>query len=232
MSLKCVIIDDEPFARQLLAGYCSRVPKLDLAGSFSDGLEALPALQPGKVDLLFLDIQMPAISGLDLLASLTDIPLLIFTTAHAGYAVQGFEWDAVDYLLKPFHFPRFLKAVNKATGRIAPTSGAAEAASLVVKEGRDLIRLSLPGIIFIKGQKDYVQFHTQERRILSLMNLRDLERRLEPEGFLRVHQSYIVNMAHFSSYTADGLLAGRVTVPVSQSYRQRVKAYLQRLGAW
>lgn len=233
MTIKCMIVDDEPFARKLLEDYCGRLPDLEVKGCFASGIEAMAALQQTLPDLLFLDIQMPGLNGLDLLQTLPDKPHLIFTTAYSEYAVEGFELDAVDYLLKPFDFPRFLKAINKfKTRQQTQTAPAlAEVSSpLFVKEGRELVRLEIENILFIKGQKDYVQFHMLDgQRTLSLMNLKDLEQQLADYRFLRIHQSYIINTAHLKRCALESVQVGKQTLPVSQSYRLQLKAYLKDL---
>jgi DNA-binding LytR/AlgR family response regulator len=225
----CMIIDDEPFARKLLQDYCGRLPNLEVVGTYSSGMEALAGLQHQTVDLVFLDIRMPGLSGLELVQSLPQVPKIIFTTAFSEYAVKGFELDAVDYLLKPFDFPRFLKAVNKATARLQETSPPPADEHLFVKEGRHMVKLLLSDIRYIQGQKDYVMFHTTERRVMSLMNLKDLATRLAGHQFLRVHQSYIVNTTHLRRCSTEEVEIGDEILPVSQSYRYILKAYLAKI---
>jgi DNA-binding LytR/AlgR family response regulator len=233
MMLNCIIVDDEPFARKLLQGYCNRLPDLNVTGNYASGIEAMSALQEKPPDLLFLDIQMPGLNGLDLLRTLPSAPYIIFTTAYSEYAVQGFEWDAVDYLLKPFDFPRFLKAINRVRNRQLPAISQEKSGAdtyLFVKEGRDLVKLKIDDILFIKGQKDYVQFHClSNHRTLSLMNLKDLEQKLTAYQFLRIHQSYIINTTHMTRCSLETVQIGEQTLPVSQSYRLQLKAYLKDL---
>lgn len=235
MKLKAIIIDDEPLARKLLADFCEKVPFLECTGSFSNGLEALDYLKHQNPDLVFLDIQMPDITGLELLQILRERPQIIFTTAYAEYAVEGFEQDATDYLLKPFDFPRFLKAVTKALerkpGTIDPKATNSDQSDfLFVKDGRDLVKVRLEEVYFIKGQKDYVQFHTVNGKLMSLMNLRDLENDLPDRQFLRIHQSYIINTEHIASVSNDRVLVAGEYIPVSQTYRPAFKAYLSKFG--
>jgi len=229
--MHCMIIDDEPFARKLLQDYCGRLPNLEVVGAYSCGMEALADLQQRSVDLVFLDIRMPGLSGLELVQSLPHVPKLIFTTAFSEYAVKGFELDAVDYLLKPFDFPRFLKAVNKATARLQESPPPAPDEHLFVKEGRHMVKLPLANIRYIQGQKDYVMFHTTERRVMSLMNLKDLATQLAQHQFIRVHQSYIVNTAHLHRCSAEEVEIDHEVIPVSQSYRHTLKAYLAKISS-
>ena len=229
--LKCIIIDDEPLARKLLSDYCSRVPFLDLVTNFSNGLEALTFLRNNSVDFVFVDIKMPDISGLDLVTVLGNSTKVIFTTAFAEHAIDGFNLDAVDYLLKPFDFSRFLKAVNKVNQ--IRTSSALENSNdsqkyILVKDGRELVKLYFEDIYYIKGQKDYVQFQLNDRKVLSLMNLKDLETELPASDFIRIHQSFIINMRHLISISNDKVKLGDEFIPISQSYRLRFKAFLEK----
>lgn len=231
MKLRCIIIDDEPLARRLLSDYCDRVEYLDLIGDFSSGLSALSFLKEHQVDLVFLDIKMPDISGLDFAKAVLPMPSIIFTTAFAEHAVAAFELDAADYLLKPFDFARFLKAVNKIYHLDRrPSSKENEPAKqfIFIKDGRDLVKVYLKDILYIKGQKDYVQFQLRGSKILSLMNLKDLEKDLPSAQFIRIHQSYIVNLAHLQSVSNDKVKIGQEFIPISQSYRLQLRAFLEK----
>lgn len=235
MKLKAIIIDDEPLARKLLSDFSEKIPFLEILGSFSNGLEALEFLKQHSPDLIFLDIQMPDITGLELLRVMRDQPQVIFTTAYAEYAVEGFELDATDYLLKPFDFPRFLKAVTKAFEKLpgqsqSESKEAEDTDFLFVKDGRELVKVRLSDIRYIKGQKDYVQFHTSNGKLMSLMKMRDLEQDLPSKGFLRIHQSFIVNTSHIEAIANDKVLIADEYLPVSQSYRQSFKAFLSKYG--
>lgn len=232
MSLKCLIIDDEPLARKLLTDYCKRVPFLELLADFSNGLEALTYLRNHKVDLIFLDIKMPDISGLDLSRVMQKKPMIIFTTAFAEYAVDAFELDAIDYLLKPFDFARFLKAVDKASTLTKPQptehiNKAFEKDFMLVKDGRDLVKIELNTVRYIKGQKDYVMFVMPDRKVMTLMNMRDLEQELPVNLFIRIHQSYIVNVQHIESISNDKVSLDEVHLPISQSYKLAFKNFIK-----
>jgi len=235
MKLKAIIIDDEPLARKLLTEFSQKVPFLELGEAFSNGLDALEYLKRESPDLIFLDIQMPDITGLDLLKVLPNRPQVIFTTAYAEHALEGFELDATDYLLKPFDFPRFLKAVTKALERQPQKQLTSEKAGgqsdfLFVKDGRELVKVRLADIQYVKGQKDYVQFHTIHSRLMSLMNMRDLEADLPGDRFIRVHQSFIINTEHIEAIASDKVLIAGQYIPVSQTYRQAFKAFLSKYG--
>ena len=232
MSLNCLIIDDEPLARKLLLEYCSRMPDLVVKGNFSNGLEALQFLHKNSVDFIFLDIKMPGITGLDMINSLRNPPKVIFTTAFAEYAIDGFELDAVDYLLKPFDFPRFLKAVNKMQSSLKtkPSETAQSTSSnfIFVKDGRELIKLQLSEILYIKGQKDYVMFVMKDRKIMSLMNLKDLEEELNRKEYVRIHQSFIINAQHIASISNDKVKVGNEFLPISQSYKLGFRTFIEK----
>jgi DNA-binding LytR/AlgR family response regulator len=227
MKIKSIIVDDEPFARKLLLEYCAKVNLLEVKGDFSNALDAVSFINKHEVDLIFLDIKMPDITGLGMLGTLQNPPRVIFTTAFAEYAMDGFELDAIDYLLKPFDFARFLKAVNKAESHFSKAQPLDYNEDfLFIKEGRNMVRLSLKDIKFIQGQKDYVQFSTSDRKVMSLMNMKDLEKDLSPKGFLRIHQSYLINTNHISSISTEKACIGKDEFPVSQSYKYVVKDYL------
>lgn len=234
MILKSIIIDDEPLARELLQDFARKVSFLEITASFSNGMEALEYLQQKQVDLVFLDIQMPDITGLELLQTLSSRPKIIFTTAYAEYAVEGFNLDAVDYLLKPFDFPRFLKAVNKAMelhlleNQPKIVKQSVEEDFLFVKDGRELVKIYFDEIDYIQGQKDYVRFKTSTKKLLSLMNMKDLERDLPHDRFLRIHQSYIVNTARIESVSNDHVKIAGEFLTVSQSYKQAFRAFLAK----
>lgn len=231
MKLKCIVIDDEPLARKLLHDYCGRVEYLDLVGDFSSGLSAFSFLKDHPVDIIFLDIKMPDISGLDFSKALTQVSNIIFTTAFAEHALAAFELDATDYLLKPFDFARFLKAVNKVYHHHGKSSSEEIDLSkqfIFIKDGRELIKVYLKDILYIKGQKDYVQFQLVGSKILSLMNLKDLEKDLPLGQFIRIHQSYIVNLEHFESVSNDKVKIGNEFIPISQTYRLQLKSFLDK----
>ncbi len=229
--MKCIIIDDEPLARKLLRDYCDRVEYLDLLGDFSSGLAAMSFLKDHPIDLIFLDIKMPDISGLDFAKAMLQTPRIIFTTAFAEHAVAAFELDAADYLLKPFDFARFLKAVNKLyqpDRRAASEEVELSEQFIFIKDGRELVKVYFKHILYIKGQKDYVQFQLENAKILSLMNLKDLENDLPSAQFIRIHQSFIVNLRHLETVSNDKVKIRQEFIPISQSYRLQLKSFLDK----
>jgi two-component system, LytTR family, response regulator len=224
--IRCVVIDDEPYARQLLTEFVTKVPNLKLEGAFSSALAALPALSKKNIDVLFLDIQMPDISGIDFLKTLDKKPMVVFTTAFAEYALEGFELDVADYLLKPFDFSRFLKAVNKLTQRIEPSVPPAtpEMSSgrkdfIFVKDGTKLVKINLAEILFIKGTREYVTIVTPDSKIMSLQAMKALEEEL-PDNFIRVHNSFIVNITAINSIAKNEIEIGDEIIPVGITYKK------------
>ncbi|MEO0552198.1 MAG: LytTR family DNA-binding domain-containing protein [Bacteroidota bacterium] len=231
MNLKCIVIDDEPYARDLLSDYIEKLPFLELCGCYSSGLDALSVVKQEQVDLVFLDIQMPDITGIDFLKALTNPPKVIFTTAHAEYALDGYELNVLDYLLKPFDFNRFVKAVDKAFAAYPAHSLSTEennsADYLFVKDGRNIVRLAFSDILFVKGLKDYVKIKTEQGQIISLLTLKGLEEKLPSNRFIRVHNSYIVSIEKIETIIKNKIKIGNHLIPVSHTYR---KYFLQQIG--
>jgi len=219
--MKCVIVDDEPLAVGILEDYVARVPFLECAGVFSNALEALAFIQQGDVDLLLLDVNMPELTGLQLLRSLSHPPLVILTTAYSEYALAGYDHDVVDYLLKPIEFERFLKAVNKARAQMprGPADHAA-ARTVLLKSGTRLHHVRLADIRCARAAGNYVAFVTPEREILSLMTMADAVALLSGGDFVRVHRSHIVNLRHVELIDEDTVVVDKRRIPVAEAYRE------------
>lgn len=229
--MRCVIVDDEPLAVDILRDYIARVPFLEWAGSFSNGLDALAFLQQGGIDLLLLDINMPELTGLQLLRSLPHPPRVILTTAHAEYALEGYEHDVVDYLLKPIEFERFLRAVNKARSAPAPGHGEHHAERMVLlKSGTRLHHVRLADIRHARAEGNYVAFVTPEREMLSLMTMVEAVAFLAGADFLRVHRSFIVNLRHVELVEEDTVVVGGRRIPVADAYRAALIRALRSRG--
>lgn len=234
MNLKCLIIDDEPLARQLVQSYAEKLPFLEVVSVCKSPLEALNYLQHNKIDLLFLDIQMPELSGIDFLESLTHSPAVILTTAYSDYALKGYELDVVDYLLKPFGFDRFLKAVNKVQNKLSkesPTTNSTAIQStqpntLHIKSEGKTIRINPTDILYIEGLKEYVSYYTKDERIISLASIKHLMDTL-PQDFIRIHKSYIVNSQYVKALNGNTLelLNGHV-LPIGKTFKERVTKVL------
>ena len=231
--LSCLIVDDEELARTLLGNYVKRLPYLNLVGKCSNPIEALQLLQQQSVDLIFLDIQMPEMIGTDFLKSLSHKPMVVFTTAYAEYALEGYELNVIDYLLKPFPFERFLKAVNKASDlaklKAQETSNpilskkvANNKDYILVRSEHKLHRLSHDDILYIQSMREYVAFYTRNGRILSLGSLKKLEVDLPQDLFLRIHKSYIISKAKATVLEGNMVHIGEEKIPIGASYREAV----------
>ena len=223
MPIRCLLVDDEHFALALLEQFVQRVPDLELVASCKSPVRAIEMLQSEPVDLLFLDIQMPVLSGLGLLRHISHKPVTIFTTAYSRHAHEAFELDAADYLLKPFSFERFEHAVQKAREilslRRAP---AGPAGHLTVKADRKWIKIPLDEIQYIEGWKEYVKIFTVQDKIITLERLNNLEKMLPPAYFLRVHKSYIVCRDRVQQLDGDELLIGQARIPVARARKRAV----------
>lgn len=232
-----IIVDDEYLAQKLLQDYVSKVESLQLVATCSNAIEAMNVLKDHQVDIMFLDIQMPDLTGLDLAKSLEHRPAIIFTTAYSEYAVDAFNLSVVDYLLKPFDFPRFIQAINKAIGtEQQKVMGVQKPAADTISESNDFItvkadyklyKINYDDLLFIEGQHEYVTFHTTQRRITALFALKDLEEILPKDKFVRVHKSYIVSFRHIQDLDKSDVTVAGNKVPVGASYRDELLARLQ-----
>jgi DNA-binding LytR/AlgR family response regulator len=227
--IRCIAIDDEPLALGVIRKYASETPLLDLLDTFTDAFQALTFLKTHQTDLLFLDIQMPDISGIQLFQSLKSKPRVIFTTAHPQYAVKGFELEAVDYLMKPIKFDRFLRAVAKVDKLLGAQSEIRKEEFIFVKSGYQSVRINLDEIIFIEGLDDYIKFHLSNPRnplILSLMSMKAILRTLPERQFMRVHRSFIVPVNRITGIRSRMVYLDSVKVPVGDSYAGVVQSWI------
>lgn len=232
MSYTCLIVDDEQPARVLLENYVKKLPQLQLKGACKSAMEGIEVLNREKIDLLFLDIQMPDLTGLDMLKSLRNRPLTIFTTAYQEYALDGYELDVVDYLLKPFTFARFTQAVNKSVELLELRSGERPIQSLsnsqetqdtiIIKAEHKIHKIKLSDIRYIEGLREYVTYHLTEGKIIVLESLKSIEEKFGSAGFLRVHKSFIVNKAYVQMMEGNRLHMGDQKIPVGASYKDFV----------
>jgi two-component system LytT family response regulator len=224
--MNCLVIDDEPKAVEILSDYIEKVPNLGCAGTFRDPLKALNYIQNNPIDLLFLDINMPDLSGIQFLNALEYRPLIIFTTAYSEYALDSYEYDAVDYLLKPIEFDRFLKAVNKAfrrykenkRGRV-PLRG--DSGYIFIKSGSDYHKLDTRNIFFIKGTGNYLTFVTHKKEILTLLTMKEVQEILPPQ-FKRIHKSYIINLDHVELIDKEEVTIKDQRIPIGDHYRDNL----------
>ncbi|MBU2996252.1 LytTR family DNA-binding domain-containing protein [Cellulophaga baltica] len=223
--LKCLVIDDEELARALIKSYINDVDFLELEGDFENPLEALQVLKTKKIDLLFLDIQMPEIKGTEFAKIVGGDTKIIFTTAYSEYALEGYELNVVDYLLKPITFTRFLTAVQKVNVETNALPNDTDE-SITIKSGYDLHKVKYSDINYIKSDSEYVTFYTDGKKIMSLQSLKSLEKTIPSELFIRVHRSYIVNKSKVNSLTGRDLVLNDTKIPISDSYYDKVKAEL------
>lgn len=228
--MKCVIIDDEPLAVELLQDFVQKVDTLELINTFNNAIDAVSFINQNNVDLIFLDIQMPHFSGIDFLNTIEKKPLVIFTTAYSDYAVEGFNLGAVDYLVKPIPFHRFLKAVVRAQQVLQPVAAQAltennntpeiEQDFMFVRAEYENVKLNFADILFIEGLKDYVKIYTTDNKFtLTLISLIKLENLLSSKGFARIHRSYIINIKHVKSIQKNKVLISDKRIPISESYK-------------
>jgi two-component system response regulator LytT len=250
MILNCIAVDDEPLALGLVASFIEQTPFLNLVGRFSNAVEALRAIHSQKVDVLFLDIQMPDLNGIELARVLdnskTNKPRIIFTTAYNQFALEGYRVDALDYLLKPFNYEEFLHAAHKAlaygelleksniTVAGAPITAIAEERIedeyLFLKIEYQLVRIALNDILYIEGLKDYVKvwLKSAEKPLLSLTSLKSLEEKLPSKRFMRVHRSFIVSLDKINSITRNALQIGKVNITVGDQYKEAFSTFLSK----
>ncbi len=241
--IRTIIVDDEPLALDVLETYIEQVPELELVGRCANALEANKILSEEEIDLMFLDIQMPQLTGIDFLKSLVRPPLVVFTTAYPNYAIEGFELDALDYLLKPISMERFLKAVNRAADMLklrqiedSPQSPS-EPASLethddfiFVKADKKLVRVNYDDVLYIEGLKDYVIIRMEKGRVITLQTMKSLEDKLPKQRFQRIHRSYIVNLDKIQALIGNMVEIvekGQVKhLPVGKNYREELLAII------
>jgi len=247
MTLNCIAVDDEPLALGLVCKFIEQTPFLNLVGRYSGAVDALKALHQQKIDLIFLDIQMPDLNGIELARVLgkgADVPRVVFTTAYNQFALEGYKVDALDYLLKPFNYEEFLRAAQKAlnyhelvnrpnTAPPVPTVAEERADEdyLFLKVEYQLVRIALDDILYIEGLKDYVKVHLKnvDKAILSLTSLKALEEKLPSKRFMRVHRSFIVSLDKVTSMTKNSVQIGKMMIAVGDQYKE---AFSQFVGKW
>lgn len=228
--MKCVAIDDEPLALQLVQGYARKTGELEVVATFTDAVKAKEYLQQNEdIDLLFLDIQMPDINGLELFTSLENKPPVIFTTAFGQYAAEGFNLDAVDYLVKPFDYERFLKAVTKARELVEYRQNREiNEGYLFVKHNYQWNKIYFKDIELIEALDDYIKLYLSPKPILVHMSMKAVSEKLPPSKFVRVHRSYIVPVEKVDGWNKNSIRIGEKTIPVSYTYQKQVQELLQK----
>lgn len=239
MILRCALVDDEPLALSLLESYVRKTDSLELCGSYSSAIQAMKSLPEHPVDLLFLDIQMPELNGLEFSRMVSDNTRIIFTTAFEQYAIDGYRVNALDYLLKPISYNDFIEAVNKAlqwfelrkkaeTPYSVQTSLPTDSNHIYVKSDYKIVQIELDKILYIEGLKDYIKIYTEDnpRPILSLTSMKTMEEKLPSNRFIRVHRSYIVQKQKIKIIDKGRIVFGKEYIPVSDSYKQELQNYV------
>lgn len=220
--LQAIAIDDEPMALEVIINLASHVVFVELQACFTNAFEAAEYLQKTKVDLIFLDIKMPGISGIDFLKTIPEPPMVIFTTAYSEHAVQSFELDAIDYLLKPFSLPRFSRACNKALKQheLQTNSGGAAAGlpSVFIKSGYEQVKVELADVLYAESAGNYMQFALAGRNIVSRLTMSDVEALLPHSNFVRVHRSFIVSVRHITKTDRNSVWIGNKEIPIGAAY--------------
>jgi DNA-binding LytR/AlgR family response regulator len=229
--MRCIIVDDEPVARKILREFTAQVPFLELAGEFENALKAKTFLHADHADLMFLDIEMPKLSGLDYLKRSTVDPLVILTTAFPEYALEGYELDIIDYLLKPIAFNRFLKAVQKAKEynelRYSNTV-VANPTYLFVRSEKRIEKVELKDILYIESFGNYVNIHTGQKKIVAYLTLKGLESQLPAQEFIKIHQSFLVSFSHISAIEGNQVIINNKSLPISRNYRESVMQIVEQ----
>jgi DNA-binding LytR/AlgR family response regulator len=231
--IKCIIVEDETLAQDVIKSHLQRIGRWELAGVYRNALEAGEALKTLEVDVMFLDIRLPGMSGLHFLRSLSDPPLVVLTTAYAEYAVESYEFSVIDYLLKPISFERFARAVNKIEdGRLfSLTPKEQEKAHedhIFIRSNSKFFKVNFSEIIYVEGMKDYLKVHTAEYTLVTHQTMNELEKTLPARQFIRVHKSYMVAIAHIRSIYGNSIELGKHTIPIGINYKETVMQMVGR----
>ena len=234
--MKCIAVDDEPFALELISGYIQKTPFLEFSGGFTNPFKALSFLMSTPIDLVFLDINMPELSGIQLLKSLSSIPKVIFTTAYSEFGAESYDYNAVDYLLKPIKYERFLKAVNKALGvTLTKTEKAVNEnlsehnGCIFIKSGTQVYKIKAEDILFIEGTGNYMTFHTRNKKILSLLTMNETLQLLPSEMFVRIHKSYIISIKHIDIIEKHRVIINNTPIPVGITFREHFTNIIKKM---
>lgn len=231
--INCLVVDDDPSSLEILADYVSRIHLLHLIKKCTDPFEAMAVMEAEKIDLLFLDINMPEVNGFQLLDALKTRPAVIFTTAFSEFALESYAYDGIDYLLKPFAFERFVKAVNKAVRALTRSNGHNQTdliknSYIFVKSDYKLVKINVEDIFFVEGLKDYIKIFTRQKLILTLMSMTAIEMKLPDEDFFRIHRSYIISLNKIDFISRHRVVIGDRFIPISLPYREKFYSVIDR----
>ncbi len=234
MKTRCLIIDDEPLAIKLIRTHLSKLESFEIAGECSHALKAIEFLSKEKIDLMFLDINMPEITGLEFLKSIPNPPYVIITTAYREYAIEGYDLDVVDFLLKPISFERFLKAINRYCNRTRLSSGEGEKApdqnekkQVYIQDGKNIFKLQYEDILYFEGYGEYVKVITTGKTYMVRESLTEFEQKLSADSFLRIHKSYIVNLNKITGFSTIHVLIKDIEIPIGRIFREKVVGILK-----
>lgn len=233
--IRCIIVEDETLAQHVIQSHLAQVQGFELVGVCKNAIEASKVLKEREVDLIFLDIQLPGMTGLNFLRSLTNPPLVVLTTAYAEYALESYEFNVIDYLLKPISFERFTKTINKITegrlfDRIAKEEAAVNADHIFIKSNSKFFKVNFPEIIYIQSMKDYLKIQTAEYNLVTHQTMNDMERLLPARQFMRVHKSYIVSVGFIRSIYGNSIEIDKIIIPIGASYKDNVMSLVERKG--
>lgn len=236
MEIKALIIDDEPFAQKVIEQYAQRLPDLTIIGTCNDAICAHKAIQEQAIDLLFLDINMPKLSGISFLKNLKNAPLVIFTTAYSEYALEGFELNAIDYLKKPFSFERFCKAYYRAEELLLLKQNSGEASTntadfLFIKSNKKSIKVKYADILYIEGLGDYIKVHLLNQKLVTNLSMKKMMDLLPHKKFHRIHKSFIVSIDKIESLEGNMVSVNQIKLPIGNSYRQEFIAFITKFMA-
>jgi DNA-binding LytR/AlgR family response regulator len=234
MKLNCVIVDDEPLAITIIEGYLKKIPYIEIIGKFQSAIPVYEFLKENKVDLLFLDVEMPNITGIDFIKSLNNPPKVVLTTANKNYAIEGFNLNVDDYILKPVSFDRLLKSVNRIYEKLTATkSSDAESNNkeyIYLKENKKMVRVYFRNILYFESLKDYVKVVTTCKTVLTKQLLSNFEQELDSNSFLRIHRSFIVALNKIDAYTLSSVDIGNIEIPIGRKYKDSVIEILDKLN--
>lgn len=217
--MKCLIVDDDQMARESLSMMCSKIDDLEVAGLCESGMEAVKLIKSEDIDLILLDIQMPDLSGMDLIKTIENLPLVIFTTGHAEYAVEAFEHRVTDFLTKPIEFPRLLKAIDHAREQLDGDKEGEEMREIFIKVDGRYVRLDLGKVLYIESLGDYVTFRTEKEKFVVHSTLKNIDEKIKNDNFLKVHRSYIVNLSKVVDIEETNMVIHDKVIPISRAHR-------------
>lgn len=228
--INCLIVDDEPLAADVIESFVGKMPHLHLVGKANSGTEALSIIKTNKIDLMFLDIQMPEMTGLEFLKTLKNPPIVIFTTAYPNYALESYEIDAADYLLKPVSFDRFVKAINKAEERIKTGNTEDDTPDYIfVKADGKLVRINIEEICYVEGLKDYVIIHTMQSKVVTHNTMKNIEALLlSDDNFIRIHRSYIINLRFVKEIEGNSFRVKDQLLTIGTTFKEEVQSKLEK----